>query len=257
MPLVRFPAATTAPACRAPLAGSPSSPENASRNCPVRLERSFQAELDEFAFSLATRYDAQGLTLFTGPDGVVPTGGGTPVQSTYTGFAALVQVNISVAANPAQTRDGSHDVADDPAGPSGFTVNPPGGPAGSTAMINRILKFALGGEVRSGVAQTLPPTVGLGSEGNLNAAFVSPPSLIAHASALVSSQSAVSATAANRLTTEKSVQSAVTRAFAAGSAVNMDTEMAHMIQLQNAYAANARIITTVQNLLTQLLQAIR
>ena len=30
-----------------------------------------------------------------------------------------------------------------------------------------------------------------------------------------------------------------------------------MIQLQNAYAANARIITTVQNLLTQLLQAIR
>jgi len=39
--------------------------------------------------------------------------------------------------------------------------------------------------------------------------------------------------------------------------VNMDTEMAHMIQLQNAYGANARVMSTVQAMWTQLLQAIR
>jgi flagellar hook-associated protein FlgK len=37
----------------------------------------------------------------------------------------------------------------------------------------------------------------------------------------------------------------------------MDTEMSHMIQLQSAYGANARILTTVQAMFTQLLQAVQ
>ena len=40
------------------------------------------------------------------------------------------------------------------------------------------------------------------------------------------------------------------------SGVNMDTEMTHMIQLQNAYAVNARIISTIQTLFNELLQVI-
>jgi flagellar hook-associated protein 1 FlgK len=38
--------------------------------------------------------------------------------------------------------------------------------------------------------------------------------------------------------------------------VNIDTEMSNMIQLQNAYGANAKVISTVQAMWTQLLQAV-
>src|ERR1019366_425417 len=48
----------------------------------------FQGELDEFSQSLASRFDAQGLTLFSDPNGNVPVGGGAPVQSGYVGFSA-------------------------------------------------------------------------------------------------------------------------------------------------------------------------
>jgi flagellar hook-associated protein 1 FlgK len=37
----------------------------------------------------------------------------------------------------------------------------------------------------------------------------------------------------------------------------MDTEMATMIALQNAYGANARIISTVQTLFSQLLNTVQ
>ena len=36
--------------------------------------------------------------------------------------------------------------------------------------------------------------------------------------------------------------------------VNVDDEMARLIQLQNAYSANARVISTVQDLMNKLLQ---
>ena len=39
----------------------------------------------------------------------------------------------------------------------------------------------------------------------------------------------------------------------AQSGVNMDTEMSNMIQLQNAYGANAKVIAAVQSMWTQLL----
>jgi flagellar hook-associated protein 1 FlgK len=53
-----------------------------------------QAELDELAQNLASRFAANGLTLFTDPAGVVPAGGGVPVQNGYVGFAGVIQVNM-------------------------------------------------------------------------------------------------------------------------------------------------------------------
>jgi len=37
----------------------------------------------------------------------------------------------------------------------------------------------------------------------------------------------------------------------------MDTEMSQMLALQNAYSANARVISTVQSMFTQLLQSVQ
>ena len=47
---------------------------------------------------------------------------------------------------------------------------------------------------------------------------------------------------------------ALEQRFNDSAAVNIDQEMAHLLQLQNAYAANARVLTTVKEMLDQLLR---
>jgi flagellar hook-associated protein 1 FlgK len=37
--------------------------------------------------------------------------------------------------------------------------------------------------------------------------------------------------------------------------VNIDEEMAHLLALQNAYSANARVMSTVKDMYTALMQA--
>jgi flagellar hook-associated protein 1 FlgK len=217
----------------------------------------FQGELDEFSFSLATKFDAQGLTLFTDPNGNVPPGGGTPVQSTYVGFASEIQVNPAVSADPSLVRDGTHGVTGSATGASAFTVNPAGGPAGFTTLINRVLDFSFGSQVQQGVPQPTGATTGLGVDGKLNAPYAPPATLADNATSLVAAQAAVSATASNQLTTEQTVQTTLTNSLAASSGVNMDAEMSKMIALQNAYGMNARIVTTVQSMFNSLLQAVQ
>ncbi len=217
----------------------------------------FQAELDAFSFSLATRFDTQGVTLFTDPSGAVPTGGGSPTQTGYVGFASIIQVNPAVEANMTLIRDGTHDVAGSPAGPSAFTVNPAGGPAGFDRAIDRVLKFALGKEAQSGVPWPAEAASGLGPGGTLSVSYAMPASLADHAAVLVSAQAGVSAAASGQLESEQAVQTVLTKTLADKSGVNMDKEMADMIQLQNAYGANARIIGMVQSMFSQLLQAVQ
>ena len=42
--------------------------------------------------------------------------------------------------------------------------------------------------------------------------------------------------------------------FNATSGVNIDEEMAHLLSLQNAYAANARVMSTVKQMYRALMQ---
>ncbi len=215
-----------------------------------------QAELDEFAQNLASRLDSQGLRLFTDPTGAVPAGGGTPVQSGYVGFADIIQVNTAVAASPSLVRDGTQTVAGSPTGPSAFTPNPAGGPAGFATMINRVLDYAFGTEAQSGVMQPASNTAGLGPAGNLAAPYAAPATLSAIATALVASQSQDSAATTAQLGTEQAVQTSLSSKLSAETGVSIDTEMSNMIQLQNAYGANAKIITAAQAMWTQLLQSV-
>jgi flagellar hook-associated protein 1 FlgK len=216
----------------------------------------WQGELDEFAFSLTARFAAQGLTLFTSPDGTVPAGGGTPAQSGYVGFAGTIQVNSAVQAQPRLVRDGTDPVAGSPSGATAFTPNPPGGPAGFTALSARVATYALGDQVQAGVAQPPTNTTDLGPDGSLSAPYTSPASLGALAATLVAAQAQETATATNRLTTEQAVQTGLADRLATNSGVNMDTEMSLMISLQTAYGANARVIAAVQSLFTELLNAV-
>jgi flagellar hook-associated protein 1 FlgK len=217
----------------------------------------FQGELDEFSYSLASRFSAQGLTLFTDSEQNVPAGGGTPVQSGYVGFAAEIQVDPAIIANTSLVRDGNVSVAGAATGASAFTTNPPGGPAGFTTLINRVLDYALGAQAQSGVAQPAGATTGLGPDGTLNAPYAAPTTLANNATALISAQAGVSAAATSQLSNETTVQTTLNNNMSAVSGVNMDTEMSYMIQLENAYGANARIISTVQAMFTQLLQVVQ
>jgi flagellar hook-associated protein 1 len=217
----------------------------------------FQGELDEFSYQTASRFSAQGLNLFTDPNQNVPAGGGMPPQSTYVGFSSEIQVNPLVIATPSLVRDGTQGVTGTAGGATSFAPNPAGGPAGFTAMISRVLNFAMGSQVQPGVAQPTATTGGIGPDGTLNAPYGSPATLADNVTSLGSAQAAVSAAATNQLSTEQALQTTLTSNLTQASGVNMDTEMTRMIQLQNAYGANARIVTTVQALFTQLLAAVQ
>jgi flagellar hook-associated protein 1 len=204
-----------------------------------------QAELDEFAQNLASRFGAQGLDLFTDPVGNVPLGGGVPVQNGYIGFAGTIQVNPAVQADPSLVRDGTPNIN-------------AGNLAGYTGIIAAVLNNALGSN---------PPlnsnAIGLGPAGNLNAPYAGPTPPYASSSTLqqlattmLAAQAQDSATTSTQTDTEQAVQTSLASKLSAQSGVNMDTEMSHMIQLQNAYGANAKIISAVQAMWSQLLQSV-
>ena len=217
----------------------------------------YQAELDEFSITISSRFSEQGLTLFTDSTGVVPALPGVPVQAGYVGFASTIQVNPAVSGSPSLVRDGTHAVVGGPAGATAFTPNPPGGSAGFSTLINRVLTYALGSDVQSGVAQAPVNTTGLGPAGTLQAPFSTPAALSDFASSLIGSQAQDSAMVTNQLQTEHAVQTSLTTKLSAETGVNMDAEMASVVALQNAYGINARIISAVQSMWTQLLTAVQ
>jgi flagellar hook-associated protein 1 FlgK len=213
----------------------------------------YQAGLDEFSQNLASQFGAQGLTLFTDAHGNVPAGGGIPAQSGYVGFAAEIQVNPAVQTDPSLVVDGNTTVAGSPTGAAAFTPNPPGGPAGFSTLITNVLDYALGADAQPGVPQPPANTAGLGADGTLTLPFAPPSTLSAFATALTSEEAADSASTSSQLGTEQAVQSTLAGQLTSQSGVNLDQQMSLMIQLQNAYGANAKVMDVVQNMFTQLL----
>jgi len=101
-------------------------------------------------------------------------------------------------------------------------------------------------------------TNGLGATGNLTAPFNAGGDALSNfATSLVSSQAQQSADVTSNLTTEQALQSSLNAKVASVSGVNMDSEMSQMLSLQQAYSANARVISAVQSMFTQLLQAVQ
>ena len=216
-----------------------------------------QAELDELAQGLASRFDAQGLRLFSDPTGAVPASGGTPAQTGYVGFSATIQVNPAVLANNALVRDGTQAVAGSPTGASAFTPNPPGGPAGFDTLINRVLDYALGDQAQDGVAQPAFNTTGMGATGTLSAPYAAPGTLAALAGDLVATQAAQSSQTTAQASTATALQTSLQNKLSGTSGVNIDAEMSLMIELQNAYGANAHIINAAQAMWNDLMQAVQ
>ena len=215
-----------------------------------------QAGLDEFAKTLAARLDSQGLRLFTDPAGNPPATGGTPVQAGYAGFSSVITVNPAVVANPAAVRDGTQAVAAGTGGASAFTPNPPGGPAGSTTLIDRVLTFAFGATAQTGTPQPAPATTGLGAAGTIALGYDPGTTLQGFAANLAGAQAQAAGSAQDGLTTGQALQATLQTKLTSETGVSVDAELSNMVVLQNAYGANAKIITAAQSMWAALLSSV-
>jgi flagellar hook-associated protein 1 FlgK len=183
-----------------------------------------QTALDQFSSTLTSRFASQGLNMFTDAAGTVPPGVAAPDPAGYIGYASTIQVNSAITKDPALVRDGTNATAS-------FTPNPSNGPAGFNTLIQNVINTTFGTQTGGALSDI--------------------------ATGLVAAQAQQSATATSNLATEQALQSSLATKLSATSSVNMDTEMSLMLSLQNAYGANARVITTAQAMFTELEQAVQ
>jgi flagellar hook-associated protein 1 FlgK len=213
----------------------------------------YQAELDVAAAELADRFRAEGLRLFTDTTGTVPDPNLAYAGSAQVGLANRIQINSAVRADIRLLRDGTETLT----GPPSFTPNPVGGPAGFVTLIDRILSNTFGETSASGASWGGFATSGLGPDGTLSSPFGSLRTIEDYTALVTASQTADSAAATNALETAKQFSEGLEARFNRESRVDVDSEMASLIQLQNAYAANARVMTTAQSMWTTLFESVR
>ncbi|SRR5579871_5769616 len=167
------------------------------------------------------------LPFFT--DGTTPfsgavTSGGPQVS----GYAGRIQVNPALVASPTALVAFQAGTANgDPTRPTfladqltaaNFTVSPQTGIGSATSPYN--------GTISSFIGQVL------------------------------STQGAAAASAKSLSEGQDVVVNSLQQSFNSASGVNIDTEMSNLLTLQNAYTANARVLTTANQMFTTLLQAI-
>ncbi|MCQ4162282.1 flagellar hook-associated protein FlgK [Roseomonas sp. GC11] len=211
-----------------------------------------QAELDEVASTLAERLDAQGLRLFTDSDGSAPPDTSTSEGAAQAvGFASRITVNSAVEESPRLVRDGTHAV-------DGFTPNTEDGPSGFTTLLNNVTSYSFGTTSSDGTAYASVRTTGLGPGGNLTSSATSGnKSITDYATAVVSRQSSVAAAAESAADTAGTQRDYLDGLVSDSEGVDTDTELANMVTLQNAYAANAQVMSAVQSMWDALLDAVR
>jgi flagellar hook-associated protein 1 len=164
------------------------------------------------------------LPLFT--DGSTPfTGAITSRGSQVTGLAARITVNPSVVADP-----------------SSLVAYQSGTAAGDSTRPDFILQQL------TGASLTFSPNTGIGTT---SAPFVG--TLTTYLRQVVSQQGEAASSADNLKQGQDVVLNALQQRFNDASGVNVDQEMANLLTLQNSYAANARVMSAVKEMLDALI----
>ncbi len=165
------------------------------------------------------------LPLFT-DGGQAITGSLTSTGSQTTGLAGTIAVNSALIASPSSL------VA--------YAANTPAGdPTRPNFMLNQLTNATL----------TFSPDTGIGTTQMPYSA-----NLVDFMSQVVSQQSQAANAATNLQQGQDTVLTALQQRFNDQSGVNIDTEMSNLIALQNAYSANARVMSVVQQMMSALLQ---
>lgn len=147
--------------------------------------------------------------------------------SQKTGFATRIAVNAAVIADPSLLVQWQTSPATD----AGDATRP-------QALLDRLEKtvFDFGSET------------GMASEGH---GFST--TLANFADRMVSFWGAATASASSALDSQSTIQSNLVERMKTASGVNVDQELARLIQLQSAYAANARVMSTAKDMLDALM----
>jgi flagellar hook-associated protein 1 FlgK len=162
-------------------------------------------------------------------DGHAPYSGAIgSVGSQSIGFAGRIAVNAALAGDPSRLV---------------VFQTAPQTPAGDPTRPNFLYDRLSGG------VQLFSPQAGIG-------ATATPFSGSIHSfmRQVISQQGAAAEAAANLKQGQDVVFNALQQRFNDSAAVNIDQEMAQLLSLQNAYAANARVLTTVKEMLDTLLR---
>jgi flagellar hook-associated protein 1 FlgK len=162
-------------------------------------------------------------------DGTQPvTGALTSAGSQTTGLAGRISVNSALIASPSSLVAYASGTA------SGDSTRP-------NFILNQMTSAAL----------NFSPTTGIGSTSTLYSG-----TLTNYMSQIVSQQSQAANAATNLQQGQDTVVSALQQRFNDQSGVNINTEMSNLIALQNAYGANARVMSTIQQMMSMLLQSV-
>jgi flagellar hook-associated protein 1 len=168
------------------------------------------------------------LPLFTDGNSLY-TGQITAAGSQMTGLAGRISINPAVLANPSAL--------------SVYSTSPP------TASGDNTRPDFLFSQLTSATFDYSPKT-GLGSS---SAPFNG--TITDYMQQFLSQQGNASTLATQLQQGQSVVVSTLQQKFNSTAAVNIDTEMANLIQVQNTYAANAHIMSVVQSMMQSLLQA--
>ena len=169
------------------------------------------------------------LPLFTDGGQALYTGAITASGSQMTGLAGRIAVNTQLVSDP--TRMSVYNTS--PVTPAGDTTR-------SDYLYSQLTSAVFSYSPQSGLGSASQPFTG--SVSNYLQQFLS--------------VQANAATQATQLQQGQSVVVSTLQAkFDSTSKVNLDSEMSNLIQLQNAYAANAHVMSVVQSMMNTLIQA--
>lgn len=164
--------------------------------------------------------------LFT-DNGSAYSGGITTSGSQITGLAGRLTVNNAVVADPSKLVSYSSTTL------AGDTTR-------SSYMLNQLTNASFTYGAQTGTGSTGAPFTG---------------NLLSYMRQFVSQQGAAADSAKQLADGQNVVLNTLDKKMSDTSGVNMDDEMAHLLALQNAYSANARVMSTVNELYKSLMQA--
>lgn len=84
-----------------------------------------------------------------------------------------------------------------------------------------------------------------------------PGSLASQASGIVANHAALAGAAQDQVSTAQGVLSSLQSKLAMQTGVSIDSELTQMVQLQNSYGANAKVLTALQAMWTQFLDSVK
>jgi flagellar hook-associated protein 1 FlgK len=163
-------------------------------------------------------------------DGSIPiTGALTSNGSQTTGLAGRITVNPALATSPGSLVAYAANTA------AGDSTRP-------NFILNQMTTASL----------TFSPATGIGTAQQPYSGTLS-----SYMTAVIDQQTQASTAATNLQQGQDTVVTALQQRFNQQSGVSIDTELSNLIALQNAYGANARVMSTIQSMMNTLLQAVQ